>query len=221
MKVYIGQTRSRKLIRSLEYFGFGEMTVREEVPPRRKPWAFDNGAYKDWTAKTQFNETKFLKSVEQAHDADFIVVPDVVAGGLRSLEFSESWFPRLTGFRRYLALQDGMTPAHVGLLASKYDGLFLGGTLGWKLATLWEWKRASVAWGKPLHVGRVGTRRRAQLCRLVGVDSIDSCLPLWSTGNLVDFLEGVYGPFDEIPSERDLRDSSRRRRVSGYTMHAD
>lgn len=220
MKVYIGQTRSRKLIRSLEHFGFGEMTVREEVPPRRRPWAFDNGAYKDWTAQTPFKEERFLKSVEQAHDADFIVVPDVVAGGLQSLEFSEAWFPRLSGFRRYLALQDGMTPEVVAPLAGKYDGLFLGGTLEWKLATLRDWRAATSSWDKPLHVGRVGTRRRAQLCRLVGVDSIDSCLPLWSTGNLVDFLEGVYGPYEEIPSERDLLDHSRRRRAGGYTVRA-
>lgn len=198
MKVYIGQTRSRKLIKSLAYFGFGEMTVREEVPPRRRPWAFDNGAYKDWTAKVPFNEVKFLRAVEQARDADFVVTPDIVAGGLQSLEFSESWFPRLTGFRRYLALQDGMTPAVVAPLASKYDGLFLGGTLEWKLATLQEWRDVTRLWGKPLHVGRVGTKRRAQLCRRVGVDSIDSCLPLWSTGNLVDFLEGVYGDLDEV-----------------------
>ncbi len=204
MKVYIGQTRSRKLIRSLEYFGFGEMTVREEVPPRRKPWAFDNGAYKDWTAQKPFFEAKFLRAVASAHDADFIVVPDIVAGGVSSLEFSESWFDRLKGFRRYLALQDGMTPELVAPLAEKYDGLFLGGTLDWKLATLQEWRDSTRLWGKPLHVGRVGTKKRALLCRRVGVDSIDSCLPLWSTGNLVDFLEGVYGPLDAVQDFGDL-----------------
>jgi hypothetical protein len=210
MKVYIGQTRSRKLIRSLEYFGFGEMTVREEVPPRRKPWAFDNGAYKDWTAKPSrpFNEVKFLKALEQAKTADFIVVPDVVAGGLQSLAFSEVWFPRLDGFTRYLALQDGMLPKHIAPIVAKYDGLFLGGTLGWKLATIRTWRNVTKRWGKPLHVGRVGTKRRAQLCRRLGVDSIDSCLPLWSTGNLVDFLEGVYGPLNEIQGVGDLPDDS-------------
>lgn len=204
MKVYIGQTRSRKLIRSLTYFGFGEMTVREEVPPRRSPWAFDNGAYKDWTAQQPFAEQKFLKALDLAHTADFVVVPDIVAGGVKSLEFSESWFDRLRGFRRYLALQDGMTPESVGALASKYDGLFLGGTLEWKLATLQSWRDATREWKKPLHVGRVGTKKRALLCRRVGVDSIDSCLPLWSTGNLIDFLEGVYGPLEEVQGVGDL-----------------
>ena len=208
MRVYIGQTRSRKLIKSLTHFGFGEMTVREEVPPRRRPWAFDNGAYKDWTARTPFNEVKFLRAVEQARDADFIVVPDVVAGGLKSLEFSEAWFPRLHGYTRYLALQDGMLPKHIAPVVQKYDGLFLGGTLPWKLATLQQWRNVTRKWGKPLHVGRVGTRRRALRCRAVGVDSIDSCLPLWSTGNLVDFLEGVYGPLEEVQGVGDLPDDS-------------
>jgi hypothetical protein len=193
MKVYIGQTRSRKLIRSLTYFGFGEMTVREEVPPKRTPWAFDNGAYKDWKAEREFNADKFMRAVGCAEAADFVVVPDIVAGGLKSLEFSELWFPRLHGFRRYLAAQDGMSVADVAPLIGKYEGVFLGGTLEWKLAVLQEWRDATRLWGKPLHVGRVGTRERTKLCRRVGVDSIDSCLPLWSTGNLVQFLEGVYG----------------------------
>jgi hypothetical protein len=193
MRVYVGQTRSRKLIRSLTYFGFGEMTVREEVPPRRTPWAFDNGAYKDWKAEVPFKEDKYLRALEQAHGADFVVAPDIVAGGVKSLEFSELWFPRLTGLPLYLAVQDGMVPSDVGPLVGKYKGVFLGGTLEWKLATLQEWRDVTRVWGKPLHVGRVGTRERTKLCRRVGVDSIDSALPLWSTGNLVQFLEGVFG----------------------------
>lgn len=221
MRVYIGQTRSRRLIRSLTHFGFGEMTVREEVPPRRRPWALDNGAYKDWKAGSQFDSTRFLRSLDHAHGADFVVVPDVVAGGLRSLELSEQWFDKLRGFTRYLALQDGMSPEHIAPLVHKYDGLFLGGSLDWKIDTLRDWRDATTRWKRPLHVGRVGTRRRAQLCRVVGVDSIDSCLPLWSTGNLIDFLEGVYGPEAELPSERDLFDRARRRRSGGYALHAD
>lgn len=64
MNVYIGQTRAAGWIRLLESYGFGEMCVREEVPPRRQPWAFDNGAFKDFSAGKPFN----LKKYEAALD---------------------------------------------------------------------------------------------------------------------------------------------------------
>lgn len=50
MKAYIGQTRSASLVARLQQLGYGEMTVRGELPAYRTPYAFDNGVYRDWTA---------------------------------------------------------------------------------------------------------------------------------------------------------------------------
>jgi hypothetical protein len=49
MHVYVGQTRSKRLIHQLEQLGFGECTLRGRLPPRRTRfgWFYDNGAFAD------------------------------------------------------------------------------------------------------------------------------------------------------------------------------
>src|SRR5262245_33548376 len=85
MKVYLGQTRERKLIAQLNSLGFGEMTCRGELPPRRTPWAMDNGAFRDWTNQKPFNQAQFRKDVakiaKMETKPDFIVLPDIVGAG--------------------------------------------------------------------------------------------------------------------------------------------
>jgi hypothetical protein len=75
--------------------------------------------------------------------------------------------------------------------ARAFDGIFVGGTLGWKLRTGDAWVRFAHARGLPVHVGRVGTARRVGWARRIGADSIDSCLPLWSRENLEAFAAAV------------------------------
>lgn len=197
MKVYIGQTRSRKLIARLNSWGFGEMTVREEFPPKRTPFAFDNGAYKDWTAGRAFAGGVFGEKVEQIRDSgirpDFLVVPDIVAGGSSSLAFSEKWVPSLIGVAPlYLAVQDGMVEGEAAKACElPYAGIFVGGTLRWKIHTGARWVRFAHERQMPCHIGRVGTYNRTRWARRIGADSIDSALPLWSEENLQRFLAGL------------------------------
>lgn len=194
---YIGQTRAANLIAELNSYGFGEMTVREEFPPRRFPWVFDNGAFKDFTAKREFQSAKYQKALDKMIlrpdvRPDFVVVPDIVAGGLQSLRFSESWLPRLRWLDvpLYLVVQDGMTPDDVRSALTPYQGIFVGGSLPWKLKTAPMWTRLAHEYGRKCHVGRMGTRDRVRAAWRWGVDSIDSCLPLWSRENLRRFLSG-------------------------------
>lgn len=137
VNVYIGQTRAAGWIRLLESYGFGEMCVREEVPPRRQPWAFDNGAFKDFSAGKPFNLKKYEAALDYVWlhaktNPDFVVAPDIVAGGLESLRFSDSWKQRLgaMGAPVYLVVQNGMTEADVATALDGYAGVFVGGTCG-------------------------------------------------------------------------------------------
>lgn len=196
MKVYVGQARGAKLIATLNDLGFGEMTVREEYPPRRKPWAFDNGAFKDWKAGKPFDAARYTKALERIEAAGdrpaFAVVPDIVAGGLASLRFSEQWAPRLRTFAPlYLAVQDGMEEDDVRDAISPYADIFVGGSLPWKIRTAARWVALAHSLGLACHVGRVGTYRRTRWAQRIGCDSIDSCLPLWSTENLDAFRAGL------------------------------
>jgi hypothetical protein len=145
----------------------------------RKPNGFryglENGA---WTAHCQnkpFDEARFLDAVERlGRCADWIVIPDIVAGGMASLDFSLRWHNRLTGIAPLLlAVQDGMTPDDVGQLLGPDLGIFVGGSTEFKLASLTAWGELAAARGCWLHVGRVNTMRRLYLCAAAGADSFD------------------------------------------------
>lgn len=201
MRVYVGQTRSKSLIPRLTEMGFGEIVQPYEMVPRRKPYAIDNGAFGDWKNKQDFNERRFIEAVAHTQyldyylgDApDFIVCPDIVAGGLASLAFSLRFVPSLQdrGAPLYLVLQDGMQESDVEPSLPLFQGLFVGGTLPWKISTGERWVRFAHKHGLHCHIGRVGTARRVSWAMRIGADSIDSCLPLWCEEYLQDFVAAV------------------------------
>ena len=193
---YVGQTRGAKLTAQLNEYGFGECTVREEFPPRRFPWFWDNGAFRDFTAGVPFGSRRYESALDKLSTSplrpDFVVAPDIVAGGLASLRFSESWAARLAwlGLPVYLVVQDGMTESDVAPALSPYAGVFVGGSLGWKLRTSPRWVEFAHLHNRRCHIGRMGTRDRVRAARRWGADSIDSCTPLWSAANLARFVAG-------------------------------
>jgi hypothetical protein len=194
MKVYVGQTRSRKLVEQLREMGFGECTARGEFPPRRTPWFYDNGGFRDWKTGKTFNESKFLSDVPRLHlhstPPDFMVVPDLVAQGEASLALSLCWLDRLrTPVRKFLAVQDGMGFDLGDELLVRFDGIFVGGSIEWKIATGHGWVTKAHQLGLPCHIGRVGTYTRVKWDWTTGCDSIDSSFPLWSRDNLRRFIE--------------------------------
>lgn len=203
MIVYVGQTRSRALIAELTELGFGEITQRKEVPPRRRPWALDNGAFGDWGAGRPFNEDEYRAALAKVPSVDvrpdFVVVPDRVAAGLESLAMSLAWVEECRSFGRpYLVVQDGMSEFDVSDVIDRFDGIFVGGTLDWKITTGAAWVRLAHRHGKMCHIGRVGTPRRVAWARRIGADSIDSSLPLWSRGKMASFVAAVRGDQSEL-----------------------
>jgi hypothetical protein len=133
---------------------------------------------------------------------DFVVAPDIIGGGLASLRLSLVWDADLhrMGHVVYLAVQDGMRTRHVGRFLGRFDGLFVGGTLGWKLRTAADWVRLAHEHGKPCHVGRVGIAKRVRWAQRIGADSIDSNQPLWSHANMTKWLAAMRpSPHLELP----------------------
>ena len=204
MKAYVGQTRSRALIERLADLGIGECTCRGELPPRRTPWFYDNGAFKDWRGGESFNVVRFSRDVwristdirkEWAVAPDFIVVPDLVAAGVESLEESNGWLDMLKdrGILLYLAVQDGMKSVDVAPLIelNNYQGIFVGGSVDWKRATAAEWCELACFMEVPCHIGRVGTPKKVLWAKSIGATSVDSSYPLWSTEHLDQFVEAL------------------------------
>lgn len=209
MKAYVGQTRSTKLVERLRDLGIGECTQRGEMPPRRQPWFHDNGAFRDWTLGRPFNGARWLRDMSKlatdlefgkVQQPDFVVVPDIVAGGIASLEMSEAWRQHVPLVcPSYLVVQDGMTPAlvarYLAEVASEhgeYDGIFIGGSLTWKLDNAESWVAFAHKLNMRCHIGRVGTAFRVKWAHHIGADSIDSSLPLFHLDdNLVPFLNAL------------------------------
>lgn len=70
-------------------------------------------------------------------------------------------------------------------------GLFVGGTLAWKMATGGAWVDEAHGRGLRCHVGRVGIPRRVRWARAIGADSIDSSAPLWSKAKLRAWISAL------------------------------
>lgn len=195
MRAYVGQTKAKKTIRKLIERGIGECTQPGEFPPRRAPWFLDNGAYLAFSNDAPWDEAAFVESLRlaDAYEAlppDFVVAPDVVGGGLLSLRLSVEWRDRIR-HPAYLAVQDGMAMGAIREVAPMFSGLFVGGTVEWKLATGNTWVRLAHSLGLPCHIGRVGTGKRVRWAADIGADSIDSSQPLWSKEHMRRFLDAL------------------------------
>lgn len=195
MRVLVGETASAVNIAALAELGWGRMFVTRR--PRLFPfeqWGFDNGAFVAFCQGKPFPEAQFRRRLEvahatAAHDPYLAVTPDIVAGGVRSLDFSEEW--RMSGclvdeWPWYLAVQDGMQPADVEPHMHLYAGLFLGGTDRFK-ATAGRWVQLAHKHQKKFHYGRAGTPGKLVSAFKVGADSCDSAFPLWTAGRMKTF----------------------------------
>lgn len=208
---YCGETRSRKLRARLAARGFRLLVQRGRVGKAAVDlwpgWALDNAAFADFKAGRAFDEPAFLGDIAAVtlmapgRRPDFVVLPDVVCGGLNSLRLSTSWLDRLgsLGLRLALVVQNGMAPTDLPWADPRWSVLFVGGDKAWKLATMGQWAREAHAHGRTCHVGRIGSALRYRAALHDGVDSIDSSLPLFAERNLAPLLAEMASPQGRLP----------------------
>ena len=141
--------------------------------------AGDNGAWSDFQAGRPFDADeydRYLGWVEaQAHPFDFLVLPDIVAGGLESLALSLRYLNRCLSVAPLvlIAVQDGMEHDDLAPLVGPNVGIFLGGSTPWKLARMADWGTFCAARGCYYHVARVNTMKRMFAAIAAGAHSID------------------------------------------------
>lgn len=136
----------------------------------------DNGQWSERDSLGPFDAGRFNRFVEWlGARAQWLVLPDIVCGGLASLELTLTWLDRLRGHPSILliAVQDGMTQAMIAPFLGPKVGIFVGGSTEWKEATITSWGRLAAAAGAYLHVGRVNSARRIRLCAQGGAHSFD------------------------------------------------
>jgi hypothetical protein len=156
------------------------VSARGERRPEGMRYAIGNGAWTAYQRGEAFDESAFLAVVEKLGEgADWIVLPDIVQGGLASLEYSLRWMDRLRGMPTQLliAVQDGMQLDDVARFLSPVAGIFIGGSTEWKEATAEAWGLLARRRNGHLHVGRVNSARRIHISAAAGANSFDGSGP--------------------------------------------
>ncbi|WP_152184408.1 hypothetical protein [Sulfurimonas indica] len=208
MKIYFACPTGQRRDNIVKDYGdkFGACLTRDifnNVTAKQMPWFFDNGAFSDWKTKKLFDFEKFTKRLLEIEgkvrfkilpDPDFVVIPDIVTKGNRSLVYSNAWMEYLNHnfpyFKYYLAVQDGMSIEDVEnyIRERMYDGLFLGGTKSWKYENGEKWVQLAHKYGLPIHCGGVGTRKNILWAKMAGFDSCDSGVAMIHPMHLNDVL---------------------------------
>lgn len=178
MQCYASRTGTKRNLAALRAAGWRLMISRSGVwRTEGFRYALDNGAWTDFRRGTDFDADAFRTLVDRLGGAaDFVVAPDIVAGGLRSLRLSMVWLAPLL-VRTRLALvpvQDGMGPEDLlDIVLPEHIGIFLGGSTDWKLATMRLWGEFCAEKRIYFHIGRVNTAKRFRFAHQAGADSID------------------------------------------------
>jgi hypothetical protein len=176
---YASVTGTRRNRAALLAAGWGLL-----VSPAARDWriegfdhyVLDNGAWPAFQAGRAFNERSFERLIDKlGAKADWIVLPDIIAGGARSLELSMRWSNRCLAVCPLvlIAVQDGMEEGDLAPLVGRSVGVFLGGSTEWKLATMAMWGSFCRRRGIYYHVARVNSERRMWMAVAAGADSVD------------------------------------------------
>lgn len=186
MKYYASWTGTKRNLQALQDNGWAVLTgpnlMSRTAGWKRPVWAdgtpapfvLDNGAWSYHQKGQPFDEAAFLRAVKVADGKeDWLVLPDIVEGGMKSLEFSKKWIHRFPDRNCLLAVQDGMTVADVEPLLPEVYGLFQCGSTDWKIQTMQEWGDLCYKHGAYFHVGRVNSKKRIRMCWKARAKSFD------------------------------------------------
>lgn len=182
MICYASRTGTRLNLRTLDIYNWGLMVSRAG---RWRTEGFknivgDNGAWSDYQAQREFDEDAYDRFLEwiEPHRPRWLVLPDIVAAGHRSLALSIRYMNRCAAAAPLvlIAVQDGMEDHDLAPLVGPQVGIFLGGSTEWKLRTAIPWGRFCRARGCYFHFARANSIKRISLAvaAAVGIDE-DKC----------------------------------------------
>ncbi|HPD11709.1 MAG TPA: hypothetical protein PLN56_12050 [Methanoregulaceae archaeon] len=225
MEIYVpgSGTRSKLDFCRKNEIGFLFSPHRLELPKADdKLYFVDNGAYRAYLNKEIINTNSFYaflgKIQKCTYPPKFVCIPDIVAGGARSFEFSLMHLAKIPeGLRKYWVVQDGQYPALIEETALPLvDGLFVGGSTIWKWRTAENWITLAHEYKKKCHIGRVGTWRNFLRAYNLGADSVDG-----STLMRHNCLHKIIDWRQEIKSVRKLVEKEGLMMNIGAAVYAD
>lgn len=196
LRPYASRTGTKATLAKMREMGWAILisaagVLRTEGFERR---ALDNGAWSAFQQGKPFDEDAFSRAIDKVGEgSDWVVLPDIVAGGKASLDLSLKWLDRLRGFpeRLLIAVQDGIEPDDVREYLSPMVGLFIGGSTPYKLRTMDAWGRLARRRNCYMHVGRVNTLKRINACAQAGANSFDGTSVIAFPDSIYKLTKGV------------------------------
>jgi len=177
MRGYASMTGTVRNLAALDQAGWHVLlSPAGSLNPKGRRYSLDNGAWTAHQQGTEFDTDAFMRAVDKVGEfAEWIVLPDIVMGGQRSLDLSLSWLEKLEGLpsRLLIAVQNGIEVGDVRSYLNPSVGIFVGGDTAWKEQTTPTWGSLARRRNCYLHVGRVNSQRRIGICAAAGADSFD------------------------------------------------
>lgn len=177
MIAYASRTGTRRNLTVLRRAGWRLLvSATGALRPEGFRFGLDSGAWTYHQLGLPFDAVRYERAVTSlaSHpDCDWVVLPDIVAGGNASLDLSLSWLPRVQHPLVLISVQDGVTVSRVERVINTHIGIFVGGSTEYKLQSMPLWGQIARAHGAYLHVGRVNTALRIRQCAQAGADSFD------------------------------------------------
>ena len=196
MRLYTS-TGTRKTIEECNRMNVGLLMVDKWRNPDEWPFfAVDNGCFAAFNRGEEWDPSPFLRILArlkaEGRRPDFIVIPDKPLAE-DSLEFSKAWLPILSkmypDFPLYIAVQDGTAREDLVCIMDDINGIFVGGSIGWKMETMGVWARFAHDQGLQCHIGRIGPVQRMLLAEMAGADSIDSTTWVQNKGGMTRYVK--------------------------------
>lgn len=190
-------------------------------------WVADNGAWSDFTQEKAFDANRFARFIgwvaaqaKAGNPPRWIALPDIVMGGVASLDLSMAWLrwlrriPAMASTRFMLVVQNGMeacadTLARLRRIVGPMVGVFVGGDTAWRLQTKGFWRAFTHMLGALLHVGRVNSAKRIESCGKIEADSFDGTSIVRFPKTLPELERARYGAV-LAQSQIDIEDYLRR-----------
>lgn len=174
--LYLANASSEKIRDAMRAGRIGMIATPNEgrAPLPGVRWAADNGCF----STRYVGDTRWIawlrRHAGHASRCLFATAPDVVGHAAATLARSAPWLPaiRELGYPAALVAQDGLEDLTIPWAA--FDVLFIGGSTEWKLSpAAAEIAAEARRRGKPVHMGRVNSRRRWTYAEHIGCDSAD------------------------------------------------
>ncbi len=178
IKAYASRTGTKVNLEALAAAGWGLLISAYGVH-RNEGFAdhmLDNGAWSAFTSGKPWESARFEQLLGQfGRTSAQTVAPDIVGGGLASLDLSVAWLPCLLSLGRPVLIpaQDGIDVEHMRPHLGESVGIAVGGSTEWKWRTLGMWCDLGREVGCRVHVLRANSARMISWAEAAGAYSFD------------------------------------------------